>query len=315
MTKRPSILLLSNRDDLTTDFIASKLHEQGTEYIRINSEDITEREFTIVPNKSIWIGSGDSEVSLNFINSIYFRRIPSVFLPDQNQSHRNFINRERKDFLEGLSLCFNAYWLNPLWATLAGERKIFQLMLAKEIGLRPPETIVSNNPKKVSEFIDKYIDVIIKPITHGFLVEGGEAFSIYTSTLDRSAINSMDQLFEAPVLVQQKIATGLDIRATIVGENVYSVAIEKEDKTAIDWRRPELKKNFNICDLPIKLQKKLILLNQRLGLTYSAIDLIQQKDEEFYFLEVNPVGEWLWLELELGLPISDDIIHNLTDKR
>jgi len=111
--------------------------------------------------------------------------------------------------------------------------------------------------------------------------------------------------------MQEMVPNKADIRVTLVGEEVFSASIIKEDTSTVDWRRPEGKKVYESHTLPQALSESLLLLNRRMGLIYSAIDLILTPDEEYVFLEVNPVGEWLWLELELGLPISDRILRQL----
>src|SRR3546814_19880170 len=46
--------------------------------------------------------------------------------------------------------------------------------------------------------------------------------------------------------------------------------------------------------------KKLLIA---LDLVYGAFDFVQSPEGELFFLEVNPAGEWAWLELELDLPL------------
>lgn len=312
MPEKPSILLLSNRDDLTTDFIATKLQEKNCSYIRINSEDIIERGFTIVPGKIMQVSYKDSFADISEIRSVYFRRVPSVFQNDISQSDRNFINRERKEFIEGLALSLNALWVNQLQATILGERKVFQLNMASKIGIRIPKTIITNEPRQARLFLEQNKNAIAKPVSHGLTIEDGEAYSIYTNQIDPSSFDSIKQLIEAPILLQENVDNKRDIRVTLIGTCIYSVAIEKDDNSIVDWRRPEIKKHYSVCDLPVELKNQLLELNKNLELVYSAIDLIQRHDGSYVFLEVNPVGEWLWLELELGLQISDEIIKCLS---
>jgi glutathione synthase/RimK-type ligase-like ATP-grasp enzyme len=46
-----------------------------------------------------------------------------------------------------------------------------------------------------------------------------------------------------------------------------------------------------------------------LKLTFGAIDLIETLDGNYVFLEVNPSGQWLWIDDKLSLGISDAIAH------
>ena len=57
---------------------------------------------------------------------------------------------------------------------------------------------------------------------------------------------------------------------------------------------------------------------RRLGLLYGAIDLVETPDGRHVFLELNPSGEFFWLEQQPGLPISAalaDILLGLAPRR
>ena len=57
-------------------------------------------------------------------------------------------------------------------------------------------------------------------------------------------------------------------------------------------------------ELPAQLTRQLLALQKRLGLVYGAVDLRQTDAGEYYFLEVNPAGQWLFCEERAGLPIT-----------
>ncbi|PSB57762.1 MvdD family ATP-grasp ribosomal peptide maturase, partial [Chamaesiphon polymorphus CCALA 037] len=59
--------------------------------------------------------------------------------------------------------------------------------------------------------------------------------------------------------------------------------------------------------LPADVEAKLLQFMEYFGLNYGAIDIIVTVDGRYVFLEVNPVGEFFWLELYAGLPISNAI--------
>jgi glutathione synthase/RimK-type ligase-like ATP-grasp enzyme len=53
-------------------------------------------------------------------------------------------------------------------------------------------------------------------------------------------------------------------------------------------------------------------------LNYGAIDIIVTPDGRHVFLEINPVGEFFWLERRPGLPVSDaiaDVLLGLARRR
>ena len=95
----------------------------------------------------------DYKYNFRDLHSVYFRRAPTIFPNCQNLDDTNFINGERRDFLEGLYLALNCKWINPLFSTYKAERKIYQLSVAKEVGFKIPNTILSNDPKQITNFI------------------------------------------------------------------------------------------------------------------------------------------------------------------
>ena len=48
-----------------------------------------------------------------------------------------------------------------------------------------------------------------------------------------------------------------------------------------------------------------------LGINFGCFDFIKDVNNNFYFLECNPNGQWLWLEMEIGLKISKAIANFL----
>lgn len=44
-----------------------------------------------------------------------------------------------------------------------------------------------------------------------------------------------------------------------------------------------------------------------MNLNFGCFDFIKAKSGCYYFLECNPNGQWLWLEIDLGIPISKSI--------
>ena len=55
-----------------------------------------------------------------------------------------------------------------------------------------------------------------------------------------------------------------------------------------------------------------IRLLKELNLQFGAIDMIKTPDGSYIFLEINPNGQWAWIETQTGLQISDAIINFLS---
>lgn len=306
----PKVLFVTNKDDLAIDYLIYKFKDRDTDYIRLNSEDIVNLSVNY-DLESINLKYDNNLYDLSNLKSVYFRRAPTIFPNAIEYNDTPFINTERKNFLEGLYCSLNVKWINSLFSTYKAERKLYQLTTAKRVGFSVPKTIVSNNPSEIMSFIEEHGNCIIKPICHGLQVTREGAFSIYTSETKNMQLLDKDLLFECPAFIQKKINNYRDIRATVVGRKIFAVEIETDEKFKIDWRKPELEKKYKIHNLPDSIKKLMFKLHEELDLIYSAFDFILTPDGEYFFLETNPAGEWVWLERELNLPISNAIINEL----
>lgn len=308
------ILIITNKDDISVNYLISKLRLKTKEFLRINSEDIDKIKFDINPKGEFQVRVNNKVFNLKDVISVLFKRTPSKFDFNKEDTNQPYLNNERKHFFEGLYLCLNkAKWINPMFSTHIAERKIYQLNQANILGLQIPDSLITNNPVSADKFLQKHSKTIIKPISNGLQVVNDDIFSIYTSEMSKDFFSSYNKtsLFETPVFLQEKIENYSDIRVIIINENVFAVRIEKNDKSEVDWRKPEIVKTYTKITLPNKLSKLLIKLNKSFGLVYSAIDLIEKPNGEYVFLEVNPVGEWVWLESELNLNVSETLIKEL----
>lgn len=307
-------LFITNRDDISIEYLISKFRSKSLNYLRLNSEDIDKIYFEIDPMGKHTCYIDSSEYCLNSVQSVIFRRTPTKFNSERKDPNTPYLSNEKKHFLEGLYLSLsNAKWINPMFATHIAERKLYQLQVATQLGLKVPKSIITNSADKANRFLKSTPQAIIKPISNGLQVLNDATYSIYTSEINSNFFNefNLNTIFETPVFLQEKILNKADIRVTIIGNQFFTVKIEKNGCEEVDWRKPEIQKKYSLIELPNKIKDSLHKLNKFFGLIYSAIDLIQKPNNEYVFLEVNPVGEWVWLEKELNINISEAIINEL----
>ncbi|NJR75066.1 MAG: hypothetical protein HC773_18390 [Scytonema sp. CRU_2_7] len=109
---------------------------------------------------------------------------------------------------------------------------------------------------------------------------------------------------------QAYIPKRLELRITVVGQQVFAAEIHSQETnhTRYDWRRYDHHKTpYFPHELPPEVEQRCVQLVEKLGLCYGAIDMILTPDGRYVFLEINPNGQYLWIELATGLPISDAI--------
>jgi len=99
----------------------------------------------------------------------------------------------------------------------------------------------------------------------------------------------------------------MDVRVTVIGDSVFAAGIESTylDGARIDFRRAEI---FDLphqyLELPNKVKMGCLDLVRQLGLRFGAIDLLLTSEGEYVFLEINPNGQWLWIEWVIGVPLT-----------
>ena len=132
----------------------------------------------------------------------------------------------------------------------------------------------------------------------------------YTALVD-TEFATRAYLSSAPLIAQEALRHKLDLRVTVVGDQVFCAAITVRDKPIEgDWRLEKSDAEFRPFNLPAEISDKCLRLTKCLGLVFAAIDLAVQKDK-YYFLEVNPTGEWGWLVDQSDLTIDRAIADSL----
>lgn len=316
-----NILLITNTTDVTTDFIVKDLRSRGIPFYRLNTDEIgistqlyfdfANREFMLVDRVQ------RIELDLLLIRSVYFRR-PELRMDLQGLTgaEANFIRGEMTFVLEGLyKILDKAYWLNKLYSIRHAENKIYQLLIAEEEGLVIPRSLVTNIPEIASGFYKAtHRSTIIKPIKSGLLEAETEEGVIFTSKVDLTDEN-VQRVGSCPVYLQQMISKQGDVRVTVVGDKVFAACIHSQnhESSIVDWRKTEELLPHSSIVLPDELSKKCLNLTRRLSLNFGAIDFILDKNGEYIFLEINPNGQWAWIEKQLNYPISNAITNLLIE--
>lgn len=311
------ILLISNKQDYTTDFVVKRLREADADFYRLNTEEIghtclitidfCKQEYKLYDKRL------DKSFNLLGFTSVYFRRpeLPEIDEDDLTSEEQLFVKAEHHQFLEGLyKLLRNSYWISPIDAIRRSENKIYQLSLAQELGFLIPPCIITNESSDFQNF-SQAGECIVKPIMSGQIGWPEMHKVVFTSSLEH--IPDVDEINSCPTLLQERIEKQCDIRLTIVGRNTFAVAIDSQSnhETKTDWRKGENLLPHRQIDLPASLIDKCFRMLSVLGLQYGAFDFILDTEGNYYFLEVNPNGQWAWIECQTEYNISGAIANQL----
>ncbi|GAA2692766.1 hypothetical protein [Streptomyces lunalinharesii] len=104
-----------------------------------------------------------------------------------------------------------------------------------------------------------------------------------------------------PHLFQAQVPKIADVRVVIVGPKVFAIRI---DSDLLDWRADYSALTYTPMTLPADVERALIAHLDHFGLASGSFDLCITPDGDLRWLELNPNGQWGWLEAETGLPLT-----------
>jgi glutathione synthase/RimK-type ligase-like ATP-grasp enzyme len=144
------------------------------------------------------------------------------------------------------------------------------------------------------------------------LFEGTEVGFFETRRLAAANLSELWRVRTCPLIFQEFTEGAFDVRATVVGDQVFASRIDfNRDSEIIDSRFTMV--STSPLDLPHEIQSKVVAITRGFGLVYAALDLRYSETDGFTFFELNPEGQYLWNEIEAGLPISRAIALRLFD--
>lgn len=317
---RAHVLVVSTSVDEATDIVVGSLRDRGARVTRFDSEaypfsmTLSSRydQNRVAPTISL-APDDQATALLEDVTSVWYRRFRTPERPaPMSEGVYDFCLREARAAAIGSLLTLRARWMSPPEKTWAAEHKPYQLATAASVGLVIPETIVTNDPREVLAAYHRFAErMIAKPCRSGYVECGDQQLAIFTSEVLESHLSKLASAKLSPAIYQRHIPKRCDVRATIVGGRIFVADIDSQSDSAasVDWRRttnPHLPHSHG--RLPKNIEDRLKLLLDALGLAFGAVDLIKTPDDEYVFLEVNPAGQWLWLDDLLQSGITNSVV-------
>lgn len=311
MMRRPSVLIVSTKVDTATDEVANRLTMRDIPHYRLNTEDYPFGH-TMAYNpaeRDVWLCCNGHPIPPP--TSVWYRRVRTAPTPEgMEEGVATFCRQEARAAIIGSIIGQPTRWMSHPAAVWQAEFKPYQLHLAATLGLRVPRTIITNSPATVRAAFRDFGSMIVKTARTGYVQTSVGEYAIYTSRVLEQHLDEVDSARWSPAIYQEFIPKAYDVRVTIVGKRCVAARIDSQsDPAAItDWRQtnnPALP--HQSVTLPDSIVEKLHDLMAALRLTFGAIDLIQTSNGDYVFLEINPSGQWLWLDDMLGFGISDTV--------
>jgi glutathione synthase/RimK-type ligase-like ATP-grasp enzyme len=309
------ILIVTNKRDVTTDFVVLEMRRRGVRFARFNTEDLPRYEVVMAegdPENLVLSGPGGG-FSLSDVTCAYYRR-PGSFGAEGAEPIAAYVIAEWSAILRSLWNALEGRWLNSPFSVLRAEDKPRQLAVARRLGLRIPGTLVTNAFDAARSFLADG-PMIAKPLRHA-LIDDGEAGSVvFTSRVAAFEAGDAEAVRRAPMILQREVAKLSDVRVLVIDHRVFATRIlsQAHDETKVDWRKGvRLDLEHQSFDLPRDISSACIAITRDLGLRFAAIDLIEDGEGGFWFLEANPNGQWAWIEERTGAPVTAAIVDALS---
>ena len=317
------LLVITNKTDLTSDYLAIRLKERSIPFFRLNTEDypdLIDIDFKFsVKKQNIIIKYLCKQLNLSDVTAAYFRRPVLPYINNIDIADTDFAQRELETTIAGLCrLIKEEIWLNQPKNIYFANNKIEQLKMSLELGFNIPNTLISKNFEEIKNFYFVNKPIIGKAVKNGFYSTDDRSVKIaLTQNITADDMDRIEEFAPVPMIYQNKLRKKYDIRVTVVGDNVFPVAImsQEYEECETDWRAWDILNKLDlkheVLILPSDVSQKCIDLTRRFKLKFSTIDLVFTQEDEYVFLELNPNGQWAWIEEKTRLPIRDAIIDTL----
>ena len=318
------LLIVTNKTDLACDYLILYLNDRQIPFVRLNTEDFNRR-FTLdltIDNRHVdFLLSNQAHATLTArdISGVYFVQ-PRAPRPPQDiaQSDAEFAMREASETLRSFWRIIDINkWVNHPRNLWQATNKIEQLCVASKLGMNIPETIVTSSKSSISKFIQRIDGALIcKAVRHGFLRNETHTKFAPTQRIDSRYLDEFDDFAQVPMIYQKEIRKIFDVRVIVIDDKVFATAIHSQAHrdTEVDWRIWDFR-DFDLhhekITLPDDVVEDCIRITAKYGLRYSAIDLVYGTDDKFYFLELNPNGQWVWIERKTDYPIRKSLVRCL----
>ncbi|GAA5085061.1 glutathione synthetase ATP-binding domain-like superfamily protein [Chryseobacterium ginsengisoli] len=320
------LIITHTQDNFSIEKVTQYIDKNGCEVIRFDVDDYPlKNKLSTTFEDGKWITileTPEKKHRLDDIAAVWYRRAYNMGNGLREELDPKFYGAamgEVRNTLFGFLESIDAYSLGKPSVYRRLDSKEEQLKIADKIGLKIPETAITNNPEEARQFVLKHKNVVAKMQTGFAIYEDGVESVVFTNVINEEKLEELDTLLYCPMQFQKKIEKQKELRITIVGRDVYAFEIDSQqsEKAKIDWR----KDGVNLIDkwipteLPTDIEAKLLELLDVYNVDYGAIDMIVSPEDEYYFIEINSAGEFFWLDnLTEENQISKSIADLLCDK-
>jgi glutathione synthase/RimK-type ligase-like ATP-grasp enzyme len=244
-----------------------------------------------------------TKIASDEVSAVWYRRPGRVQINSsiRDPLDRSFAHSEWREGIDGLfSTAFSRIVSPPLMQRAAIKPR--QLAVAGDIGLAVPDTLITSDAGEALAFVERHGGAVV----HKAMTAPPHRF-IDARTWDTSAREQIAELAICPTILQQRVSGPGDVRITVVGERVFAARIDTASGRAAVDSRLDLDAPCATHALPDQVRTAILQLMRQLGLLFGTIDMKLTDEGEHVFLEVNPQGQFLYIEILTGMPIASAV--------
>jgi hypothetical protein len=312
------ILIISDKNDVHTIKVEDCLTAASIKYMRFNLDVVSLKQTIVSFTGFEWdIECPNGKFKTSEVTVIWNRRTYVELLLDEidetSVEFKIWKGEWNKTLLGIYSSLESKTWLNFYRDAYYAENKFRQFSVALAVNLKTPTFICSNDINILKSFFDDSKEKVIKYLNQDFYkVTDGSYKGIYVNKILKKDLGTFQKIGENPIILQNYIQKKFEVRYTIVGQEHFVCRIDsQESKIAnIDWRRYDLANTpHSIIKPPKDVEKSVRKFMIAFNLNYGALDFIVTESGIWYFLELNSMGQFLWIEDLTGLKISNSIAN------
>ncbi|MCH0566547.1 MULTISPECIES: ATP-grasp ribosomal peptide maturase [unclassified Streptomyces] len=308
-----TVLILTSEEDVTADMVVVHLHALGAPVVRLDPADLTSG--VALSGEYVHgafrghLSSAGRLVSLDGLRSVWMRRPGAA--ATRAAAPSPWLTEESEQALYGMLRGAQVRWMNHPDAARRARHKPWQLRLAQRSGLPVPATLITTFPQAAREFAERYPDLVVKPVSGAHPQDPPQAVptSRVAPDVDFTAVAY------GPTLLQRRVAKGADVRLTAVGGSLLAArkpTAPDADPDQVDVRFAPSSGPWLPAEVPPRIADAVRAYLTEAELAYGAFDFAEDADGTWWFLECNQSGQFGFVEVDTGQPISRAIAEWLS---
>jgi hypothetical protein len=307
-----NVVVISNAGDPHTDHLVRACDDLGARAFRINTERFRLHgaiDWTVTAGTGSLAIDGRS-CRIEDIDLLIYRRPQRAYAQhtDRPAWLARLIDDEWQSLELALSTSIRGTVLNPVAGSAAARNKLIQVRTAIGLGMKVPEIIVSTVRDTLHCFACRR-PAVTKSIETGGIIEGDKLHSCHTRAAPPEAFDGYDAA-GTPTLLQQRIMPAATWRIVTIGQNTFgfrnSGPALADD---IDSRKIEDELRGEPRPVPVHIHDQLQAFRSALGISFASSDFLEDDAGELWFIDLNPDGQWAFLEELHGVKLSHEIVR------